>query len=253
MRFTNMIKMIAFDADDTLWMNEAFYYEAEEKFTGLLSDLAAKDDVSAHLLAVERRNLPIFGYGAKAFMLSMIETAVSLSNGTMTGQKIQQIIDLGKEMLTRPIQLLEGTQDVLQKLAENYTLMVLTKGDLLDQQSKLTRSGLGQFFQHVEIVSDKKPATYRHVLDRYNLQPNQFVMIGNSLRSDILPVLEIGAYAIHIPYHITWAHEQVAASEVTDKQFLQLENIRQVPDHFEIPIRRSKPREIPHQPQIGAR
>ncbi len=239
MQFTNTIKMIAFDADDTLWMNETFYYEVEEKFTGLLSDLAAKEDVSAHLLAVEKRNLPIFGYGAKAFMLSMIETAVNLSNGTMTGQKIQQIIDLGKEMLTHPIQVLDGTQHVLQSLAENYTLMVLTKGDLLDQQSKLARSGLGRFFQHVEIVSDKKPTTYRHILDRYSLQPNQFVMIGNSLRSDILPVLEIGAHAIHIPYQITWAHEQVTESEVTDKQFLQLDNIRQVLDYFETPIRQS--------------
>ena len=234
MHFTNTIKMIAFDADDTLWMNEAFYFEVEENFTALLKGYAAKEDVSAHLLAVERRNMPIYGFGAKAFMLSMIETAVTLTNGTISPKDIQQIIDLGKAMLTRPIQLLDGVQQVLENLETNYPLMMITKGDLLDQQSKLIRSGLGRFFKHVEVVSDKKPVTYRNVLHRYALQPNQFVMIGNSLRSDILPVLEIDAHAIHIPYQITWAHEQVAESEINGKQFLQLESIHQVVDYFEI-------------------
>ncbi|KAA3656584.1 MAG: HAD family hydrolase [Chloroflexi bacterium] len=232
MQFTKSIKMIAFDADDTLWMNQLFYDEFEAAFTELLSQYFAKDEVSARLLATENRNVKIFGYGAKSFMLSMIETAVTLSHGTIPPQNIQQIIDLGKAMLTRPIQLLDGVQSVLESLETKYPLMVLTKGDLMDQQSKLARSGLGRFFQHVEVVSDKKPATYRHILHRYGLQPDQFVMIGNSLRSDILPVLDINAHAIHIPYQFTWAHEQVAESELNGKQFLQLDSIHQVVDCF---------------------
>ena len=232
MNFTNTIKMIAFDADDTLWLNEVFYRGVEDSFTALLADFGTSDEVSAHLLEVERRNIPIYGFGAKAFMLSMIETAVTLTNNTISASQIQQIIDLGKGMLTRPIQVLEGVQQVLEYLESNYPLMVITKGDLLDQQSKLARSGLGHFFKHFEVVSNKKPETYRELLNGYNLQPEQFVMIGNSLRSDILPVLENGGYAIHIPHGITWALEQVTETELSDKHFLQLENIVQILDHF---------------------
>jgi putative hydrolase of the HAD superfamily len=232
MSFANNIKTIAFDADDTLWVNESIYRGVETRFVESLRDHLPEQAISSQLYETEMRNLPIFGYGAKSFMLSMIETAVELTNGSVSSQEIQQIIAMGKEMLTRPVQLLDEVEPVLARLQGVYTLMVLTKGDLLDQRSKIERSGLSHFFQHVEIVSDKKPETYRQIVARYGLQPEEFVMIGNSLRSDILPALEIGAYAIHIPHQITWAHEQVADAELANKHFLQLDNIGQVPGHF---------------------
>jgi putative hydrolase of the HAD superfamily len=239
MPFTNSIRTIAFDADDTLWVNEPYYNEIEQKFAALLSQHLASEAVLRQLLEAEKRNLRIFGYGAKAFMLSMIETAIELTDGRVSGGEIQQIITMGKEMLSRPIQLLDGVPHVLNSLEEDYTLMVLTKGDLLDQESKIARSGLSRYFHQVEIVSEKTPQSYRKILKRHGLRPDQFVMIGNSLRSDILPVLEIGAYAIHIPAQITWAHEQVAAAEVADKHFMKLDTICQVLDNFETPIRNS--------------
>ncbi len=239
MPFTTTIKTIAFDADDTLWLNQPHYDEVEQKFAALLSPYLPYEDVSRRLFEAENRNLPVFGYGAKAFMLSMIETAIELTDGRISGREIQRIIVLGKEMLSRPIQLLDGVRHVLDSLEEDYTLMLLTKGDLLDQQSKIARSGLSRYFQQVEIVSEKKADSYRAVLDRHGLQPEQFVMIGNSLRSDILPVLEIGAYAIHIPAESTWLHEQVPAPGSAGARFMKLDNICQVLDHFPTPVRHS--------------
>lgn len=239
MLFTETIKIIAFDADDTLWVNQPNYDEIEQKFTQLLSAHLPPLEASRRLFEAESRNMHLFGYGAKAFMLSMIETAIELTDGRITGREIQQIIRLGKEMLSRPIQVFDGVRHVLDSLEEDYVLMVLTKGDLLDQESKIARSDLSRYFQHVEIVSEKKPATYQQILDRYGLQPAEFVMIGNSLRSDILPVLEIGAYAIYIPSADTWQYEQVSEEDVADKHFLRLDSISQVLDHFETPIRHS--------------
>ncbi len=237
MTFDKTIKIIAFDADDTLWVNETHYNELQEKFTELLGHHLSAETVGKRLYEVESGNLVMFGYGAKGFILSLIETAVQLTDGAVTGIEVQQIIDLGKAMLARPIQLLEGVRHVLDSLDEDYELMVLTKGDLLDQETKIARSGLSHFFKHVEIVSEKTSETYRKILERYGVQPHQFVMIGNSLRSDILPLVEIGAHAIHIPFQTTWVHERVDHHQLVDKQFLQLGNIKQVLDHFETPIR----------------
>jgi putative hydrolase of the HAD superfamily len=239
MLFDNSIKIIAFDADDTLWVNQSHYDEIEEKFAELLGDYLPPEEVSRRLLEVETRNMALFGYGAKAFMLSMVETAIELTDGRISGREIQRIIKKGKEMLSRPVQLFDGVAHVLDSLEEDYALMVLTKGDLLDQESKIARSGLNRYFQYVEIVSDKKPENYSRILERHGLQPEEFVMIGNSLRSDILPVLELGAYAIHIPAERIWQHERVAEVEVADKQFMRLDNISQVLEHFETPIRHS--------------
>ena len=225
MPFSNTIKTIAFDADDTLWVNQPHYDEVEDKFAGLLSAYLSREAVSHRLYQADVRNLPIFGYGAKAFMLSMIETAIELTDGRVSGKEIQRIIEMGKEMLSRPIQLLDGVRHVLDSLEEDYALMVLTKGDLLDQESKIARSGLSRYFQYVEIVSEKKPEAYRKILTRHGLQPEEFVMIGNSLRSDILPVLEIGASAIHIPAESTWAHEQVSEANVSGKNFMKLDTL----------------------------
>jgi putative hydrolase of the HAD superfamily len=239
MPFANSIQTIAFDADDTLWENQPNYDEIEKNFTELLSRHLSNEAISNQLYEVEKRNLQIFGYGAKAFMLSMIETAIELTDGRVSGKEIRRIIEMGKEMLSRPIQLLDGVPHVLNGLEEDYTLMVLTKGDLLDQESKIARSGLSRYFQYVEIVSEKKPETYRKILDRHGLRPDQFVMIGNSLPSDILPVLEIGAYAIHIPAESTWLHEQVSEAGTAGERLMKLENICQVLDHFATPVRHS--------------
>lgn len=239
MPFSTTIKTIAFDADDTLWVNQPHYDEMEQKFAALLSPYLPPETVTRRLFEAENRNMPIFGYGAKAFMLSMIETAIELTDGRISGEEIQHIIVLGKEMLSHPIQLLDGVRHVLAGLEEDYTLMLLTKGDLLDQESKIARSGLSRYFQQVEIVSEKKPGTYRALLKRHRLQPEQFVMIGNSLRSDILPVLEIGAYAMHIPAASTWLHEQVPDPGTAGPRFMRLDNICQVLDHFPTPVRHS--------------
>ncbi|MEM7118248.1 MAG: HAD family hydrolase [Chloroflexota bacterium] len=237
--FTKTIKIIAFDADDTLWVNETHFNDVQAQFSELFSRYASEEAIGAQLYEVEKENLRLFGYGAKGFILSLIETAVQLTNGSISGHDVQKIIDLGKELLARPVQLVDGVPHVLDSLDEDYALMVLTKGDLFDQESKLARSGLAKYFHHVEIVSEKRPDTYRDILNRYGVEPHEFVMIGNSLRSDILPVLEIGAYAIHVPFHSTWVHEQVPADALADKQFLTLSSVQQVLEHFETPMRHS--------------
>jgi putative hydrolase of the HAD superfamily len=239
MKLPDTIKIIAFDADDTLWVNLPHYNEVEAQFAEILAHYLPAATISAQLLETERRNLKTFGYGAKGFMLAMIETAIELTNGEISGREIQQIIDLVRKMLARPMEIIDGVRHVLDSLDEDYTLMVLTKGDLLDQETKIARSGLAGFFHYTEIVSEKMPASYQKILDRYGWQPEEFVMIGNSLRSDILPVLAIGAYAIHIPFRTTWELEQVGNEELVDKHFLKLDNIRQLLDHFETPIRHS--------------
>ncbi len=204
-------QVIAFDADDTLWHNERLYIAAQTKFKNLLAQYHSPEWIAERLDQTEMRNLEHFGYGIKSFALSMIETAVELTEGRITGQEIQAILDAAKEMLTADVQLVEHVPETLARLAEKYALMVITKGDLHDQETKITRSGLAQFFSYVEIVSDKKRADYARVLQQHNIAPERFAMVGNSLRSDILPVLEIGATAIYVPHELTWAHENAVA------------------------------------------
>ncbi|MBI5839834.1 MAG: HAD family hydrolase [Chloroflexi bacterium] len=199
--------VIAFDADDTLWHNERLYVNAERQFANLLSHYHKPEWISERLLQAETRNVKHFGYGVKAFALSMIETAVELTEGRISGQDIQGIIDLAKEMLSAEVQLLDHVQETLPQLAANYRLMVITKGDLLDQETKTLRSGLGEYFQHIEVVSHKTRQSYERVLKRHSFQPERFLMVGNSLRSDIWPILELGGNAVYIPYEITWLHE----------------------------------------------
>ncbi len=205
------LHLVAFDADDTLWHNERLYLTAQNRFKTLLARYHSSEWIAERLDQTEMRNLPHFGYGIKSFALSMIETAVELTEGRITGQEIQILIDAAKEMLTAEVQLVERVPETLARLAEKYALMVITKGDLRDQELKIERSGLAQFFSHVEIVSDKKRANYSRVLQQHNLAPEHFAMVGNSLRSDILPVLELGATAIYIPHELTWAHEHADA------------------------------------------
>ncbi len=228
------MKLIAFDADDTLWVNEPNYVNVQQKLCELLSHHVDQTVLSQRFYDTQVRNLHLFGYGAKGFMLSMIETAIELTNGTITGLEIQQIIDVSKELLSFPIEVLDGVYDVLEALSKRYDLMVLTKGDLFDQESKIARSGLGRFFKYVEIVSEKNEQTYQRILDKYGLQPADFLMIGNSLKSDVLPVVHIGAQAIHIPYVITWVHERVGEEQIRGKSFATMDNIREVIDWLEL-------------------
>lgn len=222
--------MIAFDADDTLWVNEPYYGEVEGQVESLLKKYLDSPDLKEQLYAREKINLKLFGYGAKGFVLSLIETAIELTDSRISAEDIHQIISWGKEMLTRPIEVLEGVDYVLHELEEDYELMLLTKGDLFDQESKLARSNLARYFNHVEIVSEKNESVYQGILDRYGVAASDFLMVGNSLRSDILPMVELGVQAIHIPYHTTWVHELVSSQEAKETSYIEFEKISMVLD-----------------------
>ena len=228
---TKKFDIIAFDADDTLWHSENLYAATQSEYRQLLSGYAAPDHIDATLHAVEMRNLPLYGYGIKGFALSMIEAALDLSTNQIQGHEVQRVLQLARHMLSAELQLLDHAAEVVAQLAETYPLMLITKGDLFDQESKIDRSGLKPYFRQIEIVSDKTPEAYATLLARHNLEPSKFLMIGNSLRSDILPVVELGGYAIHIPYHITWAHEHVADTQATDYE--TLEHLGQLPAAIE--------------------
>jgi putative hydrolase of the HAD superfamily len=199
-----LIDVIAFDGDDTLWHSESVFAVTQDEYRRLLAPYASQTDVDARLLATERANLELFGYGVKAFTLSMIETAIELSDRQVSAADIQRILDVGKAMLAHPVQLFEGVETVLDVLGRRYRLMVISKGDLFHQESKLARSGLAERFWKVNIVAEKDPTVYRRLLDDHHVDVSRFVMIGNSVRSDILPVVALGGRAVHIPYEITW-------------------------------------------------
>jgi putative hydrolase of the HAD superfamily len=223
-------KVIGFDADDTLWVNEPYYRESEETFCDLLSDFESKEKVTRELFRTEMQNLELYGFGTKGFMLSLIETALKITDHKISPSTIQEIIQLGKAQLNKPIELLEGVRTVLEELCRmEYTLIVATKGDLLDQERKLRKSNLEAFFHHIEIMSDKKDSDYLKLLKHLEIRPEDFLMIGNSMKSDIYPVLNIGGYAIHIPFHITWQHEEVTDMEMDHEHFQTAENISLVP------------------------
>ncbi|MFL0087674.1 HAD family hydrolase [Tenacibaculum maritimum] len=222
------IKVIAFDADDTLWVNETYFREAERKFAKLLSAYETENKIDQELFKTEIKNLTIYGYGVKGFMLSMVESALELSNYRISQQAIEEILDIGKEMLEKPIELLEGVEEVLQNLQGKYKLIVATKGDLLDQERKLEQSGIATYFHHIEVMSDKKVADYQKLLKHLDIVPSELLMVGNSLRSDILPLIKIGASAIHVPFHTTWAHEEVAKEEQSDTAYITVSEIKNI-------------------------
>lgn len=215
------ITTIAFDADDTLWVNEPYFQETEQKCCALLEDYLPHHTVSQELFRTEMQNLPLYGYGVKAFMLCMIETILRVTGNNANPEVLNKAIEYGKELLAKPVELLEGVEDVLQSLKGKYRLVVATKGDLLDQERKLVKSGLSHYFHHIEIMSEKGEKDYNKLLRHIDCKPENFLMIGNSLKSDVLPVLAIGGHAIHIPYHTTWAHE------IIDHK-VEHENFRQV-------------------------
>ncbi len=229
------IKAIAFDADDTLWVNEPYFQETEQKFCALLEGYMPRHTVSKELFRTEIDNLAPYGYGVKGFMLSMIETALRISEKTISLDIIEKIIQYGKELLEKPIELLDGVEDVLRQLKGKYRLVVATKGDLLDQERKLKKSKLEHYFHHIEIMSEKQEPDYLKLIRHLDIRPEELLMLGNSLKSDIMPVLAIGGHAIHVPYHTTWAHEHV-------EQTIEHPNFRQVQTISEIlPLLLNKP------------
>jgi len=228
-----VIDVIAFDADDTLWHNESLYAAAQERFRELLRAYHPDDGALDELYATEMANLPLFGYGIKSFALSMIETAVRLSGSEIAASAIGEIIEIAKEMKQAPVGLLEHVEPVVQTLSRSHKLMLLTKGDLLDQERKVANSGLAEYFDHVEIVTDKSKEVYRTVLEKHRIVPEHFLMVGNSLRSDILPVVALGARAVYIPYHLTWAHETVPVHPDGAQEYVQLEHIGLLPEYVE--------------------
>ncbi len=201
------IEAVAFDADDTLWHNERVFRLTQERFAELLADHAEPSDLRAQLDAAERRNLGRYGFGVKGFVLSMIETALEITDSRVPGAVIGQLIDAGHEMLDHPIELLPDVLETVEGIAAERKVLLITKGDLLDQERKLAQSGLGELFHGVEVVSDKTAATYARVFARYGIATGRAVMVGNSLRSDVAPALEAGAWAVHVPHELTWSYE----------------------------------------------
>jgi putative hydrolase of the HAD superfamily len=222
------IRVLAFDGDDTLWHNESRFNLTQSALRDLLRRHVPNADVDSHLFEVEMRNLGLYGYGVKAFTLSMLETAIELTEGRIPASDLQVILGWGKRMLTEPTELLDGVHATLQEVSARHSLLLITKGDLFDQESKLARSGLAEMFSGVEILSDKTIDSYRSLLSRRSIKPDEFVMVGNSLRSDIAPVVALGARAVHIPYHVTWNHEQMPEESLPRTGWYRLGGIREL-------------------------
>jgi putative hydrolase of the HAD superfamily len=202
------VEVVGLDGDDTLWRNEEYFADTQRAFRARLAGYVGDDvDLDDRLNTTERANLELFGYGVKGFTLSLVETAIEASSGRITASDIQQLLDLGKALLRRPVALLEGVAETVPRLAERYRLIVITKGDLWNQEQKLAGSGLAELMWRIEIVAEKDTATYKRILDQHDIDPSRFVMVGNSVRSDVLPVLEVGARAVHIPHEHTWIQE----------------------------------------------
>lgn len=204
-----MLKLIGFDGDDTLWHSEGYYREASTRFVAIIGRYVDVGDtqVQAGMLATERRNLKLFGYGAKGMTLSMVETAIAITEGRISAADIHQLVEIGKTVLQHPVELLPGVRDAVAAVAEHHAVVLITKGDLFHQEKKVAQSGMADLFRRIEIVSEKDASTYRRVLSEFSLEPAQFAMVGNSLRSDIEPVIRLGGWGVHMPYHVTWEHE----------------------------------------------
>ena len=222
------IKVIGFDADDTLWVNETYFREAEEEFCKLMAEYETPNKTDQELFKMEMKNLPLYGYGVKAFALSMVEMALEISNHNVSQKTIHDILNIGKDMLEKPVELLDGVEEVLKHLSKKYRLILATKGDLLDQERKLEKSGLTEYFHHIEVMSDKQDVNYSKLLNHLDIKPSEFLMIGNSLKSDILPLVHLKAHAIHVPFHTTWAHEQVTEKETNGTTYKTISTLREL-------------------------
>ncbi|QOW23416.1 HAD family hydrolase [Novilysobacter avium] len=226
-----MIGMVGFDADDTLWRSQDYFDEAQEAFEQILAPWADLDRPGARdrLYQVESGNIGVFGYGVKGMVLSMLEAAIELSDARISATDLQRILGLGKELLRHPVELLPGIAEAVEAIAREHPVVMITKGDLFHQESKVRDCGMADLFGRIEIVSEKDPATYRRLLAEFGLQAPQFLMIGNSLRSDILPVLALGGWGIHVPYHSTWVHERAAPVPEGERRFRQVNTAAALP------------------------
>jgi putative hydrolase of the HAD superfamily len=222
------IRVVGFDGDDTLWHSESHFEVTQTAFRDLIRRHVPDADADTRLAEMEMKNLSVYGYGVKSFTLSMLETAIELTEARIPASDLEVILGWGKKMLLEPTELLDGVESTLRELSQSYDLLLITKGDLFDQESKLARSGLGDLFLGVEIVSEKNVDSYRGIFTRRGIDPEQFVMVGNSLRSDVLPVLELGARAVHIPYHVTWHHEHVPEESMPTSGWDRLNSISEL-------------------------
>ena len=222
------ITVVGLDGDDTLWHNETRFNVTQGELRDLLRRHVPDAEVDAHLAETEMRNLGMYGYGVKAFTLSMIETAIQVTRGKIPATDLEVILGWGKRMLMEPTELLDGVEGTLKLLGRRYDLLLITKGDLFDQESKLARSGLAGLFLGVEIVSEKDVESYRRILERRGIKSKEFVMVGNSLRSDVVPVLELGARAVHIPYQVTWHHEHVPDESLPRDGWYRIDSITEL-------------------------
>ncbi|MCJ7996981.1 HAD family hydrolase [Rhizobium cremeum] len=225
---TRSLAVIGFDADDTLWQNEQYYRLTEEHFRDLLADFAEGEQVSERLLEAERRNLAQYGFGIKGFTLSMIETALEITEGRAPGKVISEILSIGRNLLSHPVETMPHARDVLEALAGEYYLVLITKGDLFDQERKLAQSGLGDYFDAVEIVSDKTATTYRRIFGKTTDGPERAMMIGNSLKSDVVPAIAAGAWGVFVPHELTWVLEQVDKPEQAPR-FREIAHLGELP------------------------
>ena len=222
------IAVIGLDGDDTLWHNEPLFTMTHERFAGLLTELADADKLGERLDEIQRANLAHYGYGAKAFTLSMIETAIDVVGDALDADHVRQILEMGKALLTHPVALLDGVRDALLALADRR-LVLVTKGDLFHQESKVAGSGLGDLFERIEIVSVKDEPTYRKLVADLGIDPDEFLMVGNSLRSEVVPVVAIGGHAVHVPYEVEWAHESVPDDELPSERWWRLDSLGELP------------------------
>ncbi|MEW6716240.1 MAG: DUF2209 family protein [Chloroflexota bacterium] len=229
-----MFSVIAFDADDTLWHNEPLYFQSKERFKTLFSDEYPPDLIEQTLNQIEVGNIEVYGYGIKSFVLSMVETAIQLAGEQVPGSVLQSIVGFAKQMMQAELQLLEHVEETLQELSSTHDLMVITKGDLFEQEKRIARSGLRGYFRYVEVVGEKSEQSYRALLDKYGIAAEKFLMVGNSLRSDILPVLAIGGHAVYVHYPHTWEHENVVDFPVDIDAYIELEHLGQLPEVVEM-------------------
>ena len=227
-----MIKTIAFDADDTLWHNEPLYDQARTEFCRILTAYQPVETLESRLSEIEIDNIQIYGYGIKSFILSMVEAAVDLSSGKVTGSEIHGILAISRQILSAEVPLFDHAKAVLEELHSDYDLILITKGDLFEQIRKVERSGLAAYFRLIEVVEDKTEKSYRTLLQKNNIDPAKFLMVGNSIRSDILPVLNIGGQAVYIPYATTWVHERVADLDLDQHKFAEINNLSQLPEYL---------------------
>jgi putative hydrolase of the HAD superfamily len=228
-----MFDLIAFDADDTLWHNERLYQMGRDRFRELLSSYSVQGPIDELLDQTEIRNIPFFGYGVKSFVLSQIETAVKLTAGRISGHDVTALVELAREMLTAEVELFDEAEQTLAQVSSRYPLILITKGDLLHQQTKFEQSGLKGYFQHLEVVSGKTIGTYRTILHKHRVEPSRFLMVGNALRSDILPVAELGGWAVYVPHELTWLYEEVHLPEGLPDRCFEVERIGLVPEMIE--------------------